>query len=460
MGAWRIYTGIAIALAALVLVPAAGAAEWSEPETVAKVPFRVESMYFGVAGNGGALADWGLRRVFTGARTGGGWRVEPGPALFAPRVLVDDRGRVVHVGFAADRRRNSFPAVATGTLGRTGPVQPLDVHRPRRHFFDLQAAGNRRGDAIVAWSTLRDYTGEECDTCEDVFVRVRRRGGAFGPRRRIASGTTLDDLRVAMSETGEAAVLWTKMIDFSGGEAYARTLGRDGAWTARERIPGNGYTVPSEGATDIALAMGSRGRVLVAFASFAFGEGADNNDYPQSVDYSVRRSGGGFTPLRALSPRSAIGGRQEFSEGEIGHLDAAYLDGDTALVAWTAFDEEDRAHAHAALVRGETVVRKQAFTSGPLQAEVADVVAGPGGTGLVLFYTRGSQFYFWEPRELRSVLARGGAFEPARTVRRGDNEIVFAQAGFDARSGRATAAWIERLLHGRTSVRTASLRTR
>ena len=445
-----------IALCALALVPpGASAASWSPPDTVTHVPFRVEAFSFGIDADGGALADWGLRRVQTASGTGARWRVGNGPPILAPRVLVDGSGRAVHFGFA---NGDAVPAVATGPLGRPGRVHRLDVNRPRRAFFALEAAGNRRGDAIVAWSAVRNFP--DCERCEDVFVSVRRGGGAFGPRRRIAGDTSLDDLRVAMNEAGEAVVLWTRTFEYDGGEAYARVMGSDGDWSARERIPGDGYTVPSDGATDIALAMDSGGRALVAFASMTFGEGADPNDYPLPVEYSVRRPGRGFTGLRQLSRDSAIGGRQGFVQGRLGNLDAAYVGAGTALVAWTAFAEEDRhAHAGAALVRGVEVVRRQALSSGPLEAEIADVAAGPGGTGLVLLYTRGQYFHSWVPRELRSVLVRDGAFEPAQVVRRGGSEIDFASAGIDSR-GRARAAWIERLRHGRTAVRTASLRTR
>jgi hypothetical protein len=453
MRAGRRLAGIAIGLVALTLAPAAaGAQTWSEPQTIAREPFQIWNLALGTDARGGGLAAWGFRRVTTATRSGSHWRLAPRPGLVAPEVIVDDAGRALLVG-PKPHRRDSLPGVISGSLGGgLGRAQALDVPRPQGLYY-LDAAANRRGDAIVAWTVFRT-----CERCDSIYVRTRRAGGPFGPVRRVASRTDADGLHVAMNDAGEAAVVWPQSIGYSDGDIFARVMRSDGRWTSRDKVPNNGgWTISPDGNNDIAIALSPRGRLLVAWASTIFGEGADPNEYTLPVEYSVRRGRGGFTPSKHLSRSSALGGRSEGQGSGVGHLDAAYVGSDTALVAWTEHDQGDRAHVSAALVRGAKIATRRTLSSGALEAEVADV-AGRAGRGVLLIYTRGSNFWDWQPRELRASPVTGSTIGDPVTLRRGRNEIDLAQVAIEPLG--ATALWVERLRHGRTAVREARLRTR
>jgi hypothetical protein len=63
-------------------------------------------------------------------------------------------------------------------------------------------AGNEHGRRVVAWARNGG-----------VFVRIAPRGGRFGPRRRVAGPAHNSDVRVAIDERGNIALVWSRFVD-------------------------------------------------------------------------------------------------------------------------------------------------------------------------------------------------------------------------------------------------------
>jgi hypothetical protein len=352
---------------------------------------------------------------------------------------VDDAGRALLAGGL--RRRSVFdeaPGVARGgVFGGFGPVLALARGRSGHYTGrDAALAGNRRGDAVVAWTRYPyDPEGSSCERCYEVFARVRRAGGQFGPRVTIARRQDVGDLEVALNAEGRGVVAWADEPRNTS-PVRVRMLSPSGRWGELEELPD---VVPDRSAffdspSDLAAAISPRGRVLLAWSTIGFAEG-DAPDSGQPVYMTWRGLRPGLAPVSVLSPRSAI------DNDRLGRLDAAFVSGERAVVAWTE-ESDERARVRAALVRAGSVLTSRRLSDSQ-DASAADVAAS-GGRAVVMWTTRNAQddFRTWEPTLLRASLLteRGfGAAKPVSSTR--DTGVVGdADAAFDRR-GRAVAIW-------------------
>jgi hypothetical protein len=247
------------------------------------------------------------------------------------------------------------------------------------------------------------------------------------------------DLRVALNARGRGVVAWSNEPQGTS-PVRARLLSPGGRWGALEQLPDvrSDRSAFFDSPAGFTAATSPRGRVLVAWTTIGSGEG-DEPDYGRPVYASARPLRCGFTPALELSPSSAIDG-----EG-IARIDAAYMSGERALVAWTD-GRTEYAQVHAAVLRGATLVAQQQLTRGSQDAQPADVAADSGRRAMVMWSTRNAQrdFTQWEPTLLRSSLysdERFGATKPVSPA--GDRASVGnAEVAFDRAGDRALAIWI------------------
>jgi hypothetical protein len=438
-----------VAVTALVLAAAPGAAQgaaWSRPVVLDRQPSFVQGVAVGFDRGGRGLAAWAVRGgLVTAARSPGGRWTKHGlaaPDLGHPSLVVDDAGRALVAGLL-ERGRSAFddvPGVSRGgVFGGFGPPLALTPGRRGRYTGrEAALAGNRRGDAIVAWTRYPyDPEGSGCERCYEVFARVRRAGGDFGPAVRVASRQTLGDLEVALNASGRGVVAWADRPQGSS-PVRMRMLSPGGRWGGLEELPD---VLPDRSAffdspSDLAAAISGRGRVFLAWSTIGYGMG-DESDIGLPVYMTWRGLRPGLAPVRALSPSSAVD-----ADG-LSPLDATFVSGERAVVAWTE-ESGERAAVRAAVVRDGEVVSTRRLSDGARDARVADVAARADGRAVAMWTTRNAQddFDIWEPTLLQASLFTGRGFGAAKPVSRAADTGVIAEseAAFDG-GGRAVAIW-------------------
>jgi hypothetical protein len=174
---------------------------------------------------------------------------------------------------------------------------------------ELAVAGNEDGRRVVAWGHARG-----------VFVRVAPRGGRFGPRRKIARSGT--DVRVAMDERGDTAIVWANFVDADpdrdrdaeppdGAQACCTRLGGvvlrgDGRLSRRVEVgaPGKANGAPL-------LVSDGRGRVAMAWQTFD----DLSNDVAVYARFGTMRRG--FGELRLMSPPGEGGVPMSVGRGRV-----------------------------------------------------------------------------------------------------------------------------------------------
>lgn len=209
---------LALALLALLLVPASAQAAWTA-QTLSSQHTFVDDPAVIVGGNGGALASW---RAQGGGRSGfeGATRA-PGAAGFGARVGIvratsvrrplrtlaglepygaDGALQALILPGAGDTPQARLGVRFGRTNGRFGKVRTIRRARPYS-IARASLAVNARGDAALAWFEDRGVRTDR------VYVALRRAGHDFGKPRRLATGR-IRGVAAAIGERGDALVSW------------------------------------------------------------------------------------------------------------------------------------------------------------------------------------------------------------------------------------------------------------
>lgn len=375
---------LSLLVALTAVTPAA--ADWSSQAVPGSAGADDPRLVF--ARDGTAVAAWRLFeppavRLRAAHRGPDGWR---GPCavgrghdlLLGP--LARGRTRLVY-GVLEARARHRLGV----TAGRSGRCRrgALRWVAAARRIASPVLAGNRRGDAVLAWFEDRGTASDR------VMVAVRRPGGRFGEPRRLATGR-LRAVTAAVGPRGDALVAW---------EARGR-VGARFRRAGRERFL-RAQTIRSRST------LGARLSAAVARTGAAY----------LGWTAQARSEGGTFGAVLVQAASKPPGQRRfrraqrlEGFEGRVLETGALRLGADRdggAVAAWTGADG----------VRAAVAGPGGRF-AGPVTLEagatwrLADVAVRPSGAAGVL----------WEPEPgvagpVRfAALGAGGGFGPAETV--------------------------------------------
>ena len=410
---------LALAVALLLLVPAAARAEWTG-QTLSSPHTFIDGAVAIAGGDGAVLAGWryqeglgnGSRAGFEGARrapgaTGFGARVDIVRAASINRPLTTlaglqpygaDRALLALIQPGPTDTPQARLGVRFGTLeGRFGRLRTIRRARP----FSIARASlavNARGDAALAWFEDRGVRTDR------VYVALRRAGRGFGKPRRLATGR-VRGVAAAIGERGDVLVSWD-----ARGVVRTRFKGR------RARGFRAAETIRSEPAfnADMHPVVAPSGRAVLAWSAQFTSEGGTRG--PVFVQAATRAAGASrFARARLLESFPAR------TEAGLGHpLDAVVDSAGAVAIAW-------RGAPGVRVKRGPAPA--QTVSAPGTTAVLSDLAAGPGGR-LVAVWDGGSE----DPASLVRAAVADGAGAPF-----GVPEDVSA-AGRDSRSGAAAFA--------------------
>ncbi len=281
--------GLVLLLAALVMVapgPAAGRSDapWSEPVAV---PVNGSIATLSIDDSGGALTTWQTSDavVIAGRAPGGPFQVTV--SLPGLQVTAAPDGRTSVLLLLNDGRTNrGLHAVRVGIDGRV----KSDTLITSGASFDVHAAANRRGVAMIVW----------IDRESAVRARVRARAGSsFGaPLTLAAASAHAGGVGAAVSSAGELAVLWADAKRPRRTYARIRAAGRQSF--SRPTAIGS-----HDGVADIQAGYDSAGRLYAAWGSH---DGGEEVNLPLVVHGTSRAPGAGrFDREQSLDRSSAPG---------------------------------------------------------------------------------------------------------------------------------------------------------
>jgi hypothetical protein len=426
------------ALAALLVLlpaaPAAAAGPWSAPQTLSSAHEFVEPVGVAFAGDGSALADWTWQDgTDASARTGADGAGRPaGAAAFAPQRT-----------FVAPRKVSRAPWLAGVATFGAGRALRVTVVRHRLNplradaFAVRAAAGTTAGrfgaDRTVATGPqmLRVTLGansrgdaavawwERTNRFSRLFVAVRRAGHAFGRPVRLA-GRGFGDVAVAVSSRGAVLVAWE-----SGGTIRTRTRAAHG------RGFGRALPASSSPAPDAAVEAGiSRsGRAVVAWAAQRRTEGGTTG--PITYAAAIRRSGGRRFGEQVLErePSSRLAQPVRLAMEPSGR----------ATVAWAGFDGTSTRVRVSTADAGAPFGAPQDVSPPGAAATLGDLAAGHGRRVLVWIEGTADD----GSGRLQAAFASGLLFGASETVTDGPAARI-PRAAIDPASGRPTVVWSER----------------
>jgi hypothetical protein len=213
---------LALAVALLLLAPAAARAEWTG-QTLSAPHATIDSPAVIAGGDGGLLASWRFQRgLGNDSRSGTEGAVRaPGADRFGRRVAI--------VPARSIRRPETFVA-GLGAYGADGAILALIAPGPgadpqsrvavrfgkvdgrfgalrvvrRAPAYTIRRASlavNTRGEAALAWFEDRGVRTDR------VYVALRRPGHNFGRPRRLATGR-VRGVAAAIGERGQVLVSW------------------------------------------------------------------------------------------------------------------------------------------------------------------------------------------------------------------------------------------------------------
>jgi hypothetical protein len=356
---------LALAVALLLLAPAAARAEWTG-QTLSSPHRFVDDPTVIVAGNGGALAAWryqqGDRAGFEGAPLG------PGASGFGARVGIVPavsirRPNTFVAGLEAYGARGALLAlivpgpgdtpqarigVRFGTIGgRFGKLHTIRRARPYS-IARASLAVNTRGDAALAWFEDRGVRTDR------VYVALRRAGHGFGKPRRLATGR-IRGVATAIGGRGDVLVSWD-----ARGVLRTRFKGR------RARGFRAADTIRSEPAYNAQMApvVTPSGRAVLAWTAQFTSEGGTRG--PIFFQSATRAAGARrFARARLLE---SIPVRDDDGLGHV--LDAVADSAGMVAIAW-------RGAVGVRVTRGPAPA--QTVSAPGTTAVLSDLAAGPGG---------------------------------------------------------------------------------
>jgi hypothetical protein len=259
-------------------VAASAAAPWSEPLTVpdsqAASPFTV-GLSVGTSDRG-ALGFSNnahpelLGSPQTGAIAGVGHGAPGVPHTLSPYDLAAAPVAygAIHAVVLQQRFTHRGPgihrlAVSLASLpGQSGTRRVLDSSVKLLH---AAAAANPAGQAAVAWTEDRGYSGRRANN-DRLYLSTRRPGGSFGKSAVLVGSGKLSSVSVAYGPNGHLLVAFER-----------QAIGRDGRpgprrVQARFRRVGRGFGPitdlgPEQGVTDLTTAVATNGRAYVAWGT-------------------------------------------------------------------------------------------------------------------------------------------------------------------------------------------------
>jgi hypothetical protein len=235
-----------------------------------------------------------------------------------PAVAADPSGHAIVAGTA---RVGRFRGVVRAALAQPGGgfSAPVDIARTRSSATEVAAAVGPRGEAVVAWMSVRGTPGRGgVDARTRVIAAVRPAGGSFGrpqfvtPWRR-GSFVLQGRVSAGMDGSGTATVAWAQAIPDRGNIPHLSTVEVAAAPPGERFGPAQVLTRSVQDTERVALSVAPDGRALLA------------HDGQGTIQVFERAPGGpGFSRVRRLRTR-----RDEWERPEV----AVAADG-SALVAW------------------------------------------------------------------------------------------------------------------------------
>jgi hypothetical protein len=277
----RAIASTVLTAAVLAAAPAAAhaAAPWSEPLTVPGSE-RVNPYSIGLSlGN----ADRGALSMTSGipAPTGqctqigavlGVGRGAPGtPRSLAPYDLAAPAAAYGNTRSIVLQRRtlncdNGTARLAVSFASLPGGIGQRRILDSSVKLDDAAvAAVNPRGEAAIAWTEDRGYSGRRANP-DRLYLSLRRPGAAFGRPSVIVGSGKMTDVSVAYGSGGDLLVAFTRQTIDSRGEPGPRRV------MARFRRSGHGFGAiadlgPEAGVTDVVTTVTASGRGYVAWGT-------------------------------------------------------------------------------------------------------------------------------------------------------------------------------------------------
>jgi hypothetical protein len=253
-----------------------------------------------------------------------------------PAVAADPSGHAVVAGAVRGRR---FRGVIRAALAEPGGGfgAPVEIARVRSSLTPLAAAVSPRGDAVVAWTVVRETPGRRgMDALTRVVAAARTAGGSFGrpqfltPWRR-GSFVVPGRVSVGIDASGTATVVWAQAIPDRGNIPHLSTVEVAAAPPGEPFGAAQVLTRSVQDTERVALSVAPDGRALLA------------HDGQETIQVFERVPGApAFTRSRRM--RSRRGGWEEPAV-------AVAPDG-SAVVAWRGDDEAGSEDVFVASRRG------------------------------------------------------------------------------------------------------------
>jgi hypothetical protein len=297
--------------------------------------------------------------------------------------------------------------LAVAGAAEAGDWQRMPSRSPEPYDHVVSDA---RGNTVAVWSG-QDLSGQ------NTFVRAafRLAGGSWGPAEVLQAtstyGTSLSEVRVAMSPEGLAVATWVRR------DSADSTPETDEVWAAVKPVGGASFGAPTKlsvpgdppGATQPVVAVGAHGDAMVVWST---GDARCSIDC-RGIRAATRPSDGSFQQLGTLSPTG------ERAEQPRVALDA----GGRATVVWRTFAAPGQQVLYTAQ-RGAT----GPFDAPQIAATCDCAVGGPqlavdrdGTAHLVIRASAGAVLWTTRPwgksfQALREIAPSSAAAEPAVSV--------------------------------------------
>jgi hypothetical protein len=426
--------GAAIAAVAPIGGSAAGAAPpWSAPTIVSRPANFLDSSFIGFGGDGRALLAWSFQNGI-GDDARAGWRM----ASRAPDGTVDPERRAPNLftpPVVYGRDRVVVVRMDQRTVDRIrlrvgfGSTTARFGRPPTVDTAELTAgpalAANDRGRVALAYGQRRPFGGRVATLVE------RRPGRGFAGPRILDGSVGAMDVAVAVGGRGDLVVAWERR----------RSRHRDPQIHARVR-PAGGRLGPvvrlarSPRLPDaLRVAVTPRGAVWVAWA--ATREFEVGFDTPYQIRFAMRPAGARrFRPARQLDGNARV--------AEAAGMDLAVDPDGTAFVAWSGWDGANlRARLATVSTDGRSIARRTLSQPGYDAAIEQVITSRRPGEALVA----------WErldaPREigtqvLAGLVEPGGRYAGEEMVSDADRAQQ-PWADFDPVTGAPTIVWSQRI---------------
>lgn len=233
-----------LAATVLAAVPAAGAATWSEPQTVSAPHTFAGPLLTATAVDGTLVAGWPWQDNVGNDAIGGEATANRAPGqAFAPEHPAPDG----LVGLAPFARTQTVALAQQGIPGRPGPTGAIRYRlnvafgRTATGGFgaartlvtapvvgQAQIAANSRGTVLIAWI---EVTKTSSGATRRIVRAIERRDGRFGRPFTLSGKGRADTVAIAVGERGDQAIAFVRQ-----GEVLARVKRPGHRWGSQQRV--------------------------------------------------------------------------------------------------------------------------------------------------------------------------------------------------------------------------------